>query len=252
MFRFRTRARAASAALVLTICVAGLASASQFNIAMTRILLNADHPVETEVLTNQEPRDVSFEVHVKRWRQLADGTWDLQPTDALIVHPLIVRMPKDGQARVRVGSLSPSVTAEEAYRLELNELPDRTPAAAGQVRMLTNVSVPVFVQPPNAKSALAMSVADLDGKDIKLVLRNDGTAYAPPAPATLRVLDAGGRKLAESQVTTIYVLAGAQASLQATLPASACAHAASVELTIGEEKQPLLSSIAPSVRRCAR
>ena len=91
MFRFRSRARAASAVLALT-CIAGLASASQFNVGTTRILLGADHPVETEVLTNQEARDVSFEVHVTRWKQLADGTWDLQPTDALLVHPLIVRM----------------------------------------------------------------------------------------------------------------------------------------------------------------
>jgi fimbrial chaperone protein len=252
MFGFRTRTRAASmAALALTFCIAGLASAAQFSIGITRIHLDASNPVETVGLTNQEAREVTFEVHVKRWRQNADGTWDLADTDALIVHPLIVRLPKEGMARVRVGSLSPSVSAEEAYRIELNELPDRTPAAAGQVRMLTNVSVPVFVEPANAKPALAMSVASVEAKGIDLALKNAGTAYAAPGQATLRILDAKGRKLGESQVTTVYVLAGAQAHLRAELPASTCADAARVELAIGDAA-PLLASIAPDVRRCAR
>jgi fimbrial chaperone protein len=250
MSRFRSRTRAASAVLALT-CIAGLASASQFNVGITRILLGADHPVETEVLTNQEARDVSFEVHVTRWKQLADGTWDLQPTDALLVHPLIVRMPKDGQARIRVGTLSPSVATEEAYRVEFRELPDRTPAANGQVRMLTNVSVPVFVQPANAKADLSMTVAGIDTKTLDLAFRNDGTGFAPPAPAKLRILDANNRPLHDGDATTVYVLAGAQAPMHAQVPASVCARAASVELTIGNAK-PLVAAIAPGVRRCVR
>jgi hypothetical protein len=117
--------------------------------------------------------------------------------------------------------------------------------------MLTNVSVPVFVQPANAQANLSMTVAGIDTKTLDLAFRNDGTGFAPPAPAKLRILDANNRPLHDGDATTVYVLAGAQAPMHAQVPASVCARAASVELTIGTAK-PLVAAIAPGVRRCVR
>jgi fimbrial chaperone protein len=251
MFRFRTGARAAAmAALGLMGCIAGFASAAQFSLSLTRIHLGASHPVETVVLANQEPRDLAFEVHVQRWHQKADGEWELVPSDALVVHPLILRVPEGGDARVRIGSLSPSVTAEEAYRVELQELPERTALAGGQIRMLTRVSVPVFVEPAKAKPALSLSTTAVASSGVDVVLHNGGTAYAPPSPAVLRVRDANGRSLHEANVTTNYVLAGAQWPLHAALPSTACARAATIELTVGDAA-PIIAPVAPGTRRCA-
>jgi fimbrial chaperone protein len=249
MRSFRTRSAAAFAALSL-LTLAGLASAAQFALDMTRIHLSAGHAVETMTVTNQEQAPLTFEVAVKRWRQDADGNWQLAPEDGLVVHPLILRIEPGKEGRLRIGSLSPTVSAEAAYRIELSEVPDRAQQKAGSVRMRARVSVPVFVQPPNAKAALALSVDSIDSQVAHLRLRNTGTAYSPPADVTFRVRDAARKVVHESKLTTNYVLAGAQWPLQAKIPGNVCTHAASVELQLADGA-PLVADLAPGARRCA-
>jgi fimbrial chaperone protein len=251
MSGFRNGARVAvMATLGLMGCIAGIASASQFSLNTTRVHLGAAHAVETVVLTNRESRPLAFEVRVLRWKQQADGEWVQTPSDGLVVHPLILKVAPSGDARLRVGSLSPSVTAEEAYRIELHELPDREANTSGQVRMLMNVSVPVFVEPEKSRPAVAMSVSKIGSARIDLQLRNGGNAYAPPASATLRVKDASGRVVHEAKLTTNYVLAGAQLPLHAELPSSACPRASVIELAV-DDAAPLVAKVAPESRQCA-
>ena len=231
------------------VALAGLAPAAQFGLSMTRIHLGPKRSVETVTLSNQEATPLAFEVHVKRWRQDADGKWQLVPDDGLVVHPLILRIDAGGDGKVRIGTLSPTVTAEAAYRIELNEIPDRTQQVSG-VRMLANISVPVFVQPDGAAPRLALAVADVGAHEAKIELRNTGTGYSEPGDASLRVLDANGNAVHEARMTTNYVLAGAKIPLLASIPAGACSRAASVELKVGDAA-PLVAPVSPETRRCA-
>ena len=232
------------------IALAGLVSAAQFGLSMTRIHLDASHPVETLAVTNRDADATSFEVHVLRWRQADDGQWQLVPDDGLVVHPLIVTMQPGETARLRVGSLSPSVTEEQAYRIELAELPDKSKQMAGMVRMLARISIPVFVQVKDPKAALGVSVDALQAHDAKLVLRNTGTAYSPPQGGKLRIVDAAGKLLQETDITTPYVLAGAQSPLTSALSGNACARAAKIELAL-DNAAPIAVPVAPGARRCA-
>jgi P pilus assembly chaperone PapD len=252
MRNFRLGRRSAPAfAIALLACIAGLASASQYSLSLTRVHLSAAHAVETVVLGNQEQVPLELEVQVQRWQQDAEGKWTFGPGDGLVVHPLILRVPPGGEARVRIGSLSPSVKDETAYRVEFRELPDRKGPQAGVVRMLTRVNIPVFVQPKDAQARLAMAVDALDDKGAQLTFRNAGTGYAAPADATLTVRDGAGRALHESQVTLGYVLAGAQWHLLAAVPAADCARAASIDVRVGQAP-PMTAAIAPGSRRCPR
>jgi fimbrial chaperone protein len=250
MTAFRMRARVAALAALCTLACLAPAVAAQFSISITRVHLGAKQPIETLVLSNQEARDIAFEVHAKRWTQKADGTWDLVPTQDIVVTPIIVKLPADGDARVRVATLSPNVANEQAYRLELQELPDSPNAPAGEVRMLTMVSLPVFVEPAKATPKLELAVDAIDARHASLVLHNAGNAYAPPDNAVVRVLDQGGRTLHEGKLDTNYVLAGARLPLQADVPAAACARAATVVLTIGKDA-PITAAVPAGQRRCA-
>jgi P pilus assembly chaperone PapD len=232
------------------IALAGLVSAAQFGLSMTRIHLDASHPVETLAVTNRDADATSFEVHVLRWRQADDGQWQLVPDDGLVVHPLIVTMQPGETARLRVGSLSPSVTEEQAYRIELAELPDKSKQMAGMVRMLARISLPVFVQPKDAKAALGVTVDALQAHDAKLMLHNTGTAYSAPQDGKLRIVDAAGKTLQDIAVNAPYVLAGAQAPMDAKLSGSTCTHAAKIELTLGKDA-PIAVPVAPGARKCA-
>ncbi len=247
MIKIRTRARAAAlAALVPLACFGGVAVAAQFRISNVRLHLGAANPVDTIVLTSEDANDVTFEVRVLRWTQGADGKWEQVPTQDLIVHPLILKMPAKGEARLRVGSIAPTVTAEHAYRVEIQELPGpRAQTASGQVRMLTKMSLPVFVEPPAAKSNPTIAV---DASS--LVLGNTGTAYLAPTAGTLTLRDAKGRTLHTLKMDTNYVLPGAHLPFKPALPASACAHAASVELALPDSK-PIVARVSPGSWRCA-
>lgn len=230
---------------------AGLASAARFSINLTRVHLGKNHPVETVALGNQEAQPLNFEVQVKRWTQGADGAWSLAPSDGLVVHPLIVTIPVDGKARIRIGTLVPTTDDEQAYRVELQQLPDPN-ATAGpmQVRMLTRISLPVFVEPREAQPNLAMTASSASAERLGLVLRNDGKAYAPPGEASVRVLDSHGSVVHQGKLTIGYVLAGAQLPVVTAWPAAACARAARVELSTAEGVE-LRASIPAGLRRCA-
>lgn len=249
--------RLLAAALLLLGGLAGSAAhAAQFSLNQTRVHLRAGHAVETLVLTNQEAQAVSFEVEVKRWRQDDQGAWQLVPSDALLVHPLILTVPAGQQARLRIGTLSPGVVDEEAYRVELQQLPGPAAEQAVQIQMLTRLSIPVFLQPPAAKAEPALDVAAIDGDSAQLTLRNTGSAYLAPRDAVLRVLDADGQRVHEHKLAVGYTLAGAQLRLSVPLPANVCTRAHRVELSLGQavppEIPPLEAPVADSARRCGR
>lgn len=228
----------------------GFASAARFSLNPIRVHLGAGHPVETVVLGNQEDHPLSFEVQVKRWTQGADGAWTLEPSDDLVVHPLIVSVAAGGEARLRIGTLSPTTAGEQAYRVELQQLRDPATAAEGaQIRMLTRISLPVFVQPRGAKAELALAVASPAAAKLGLSLRNAGSAYVPPGVATLRVLDGDGRVVHQGKLTLGYLLAGAQLPVATAWPAGACGRAARVELTTAEGAN-LHADVPADLRRC--
>jgi fimbrial chaperone protein len=246
-----TRGVRVLAAAVLLAGAAGLASAARFSINLTRVHLGKNHPVETVALGNEEAQPLNFEVQVKRWTQGANGEWSLAPSDDLVVHPLIVTVPVGGKARVRIGSLAPTTAVEQAYRVELQQLPDPNATTdAVQVRMLTKISVPVFVEPQDAKPAVVLGASSVSAEKLGLVLRNDGKAYAPPGEASVRVLDAQGRVVHQSKLSIGYVLAGAQLPIATAWQAGACARAAQVELTTAEGAN-LRAAIPADLRRCA-
>lgn len=247
----RLRRHAALYALALATSIAGLASAAQISLSNTRVHLDGAHPVETLVLTNQESEPLDMEVKVQRWQQGADGKWQLQPdAGGLVVHPLILTMQPNGEARLRVGTIAPNVTSEIAYRVEVQELPGRKQVQAGAVRMLTRLSIPVFVQPPKAKPALSFTVERVDGKGTDLLFRNIGTGFSGPSDANVRVLDDGNRILQEGHLTVGYVLAGARLPTRVALPASVCTRAAHIEVKL-TDSAPMTADVAPGARKCA-
>jgi fimbrial chaperone protein len=255
MRSFRTRSAAAFVALGL-LTLAGLAVGSPVRAG------HDTHPSErggmrseTMTVTNQEQTPLIFEVAVKRWRQDDKGDWQLVPEDGgLVVHPLILRIEPGKQGRLRIGSLSPTVSAEAAYRIELTEVPDRTQQKAGSVMMRSRVSVPVFVQPPNPKAAAgAFRRQASTHHSVHLRLRNTGTAYRAPG----RCNDCAIRDSQPARSCTKrpghpnYVLAGAQWPLEAKIPRRCLPRAPHRWNCNTQAPRRSSRRIAPGTRRCA-
>lgn len=232
--RHSWRARACAVALA-TAAFAGAAAAAEFSVNPTRVHLDRARAIETVVLGNADTRPLSFEVEVKRWTMAADGSWQLQPSDELVVHPPVFTVPPGEQARLRVGTLSADVDAERAYRIELQQLPGGNADSGVQVELLTRVSVPVFVQAPTDEVQTALADPALADGELRMALANTGARYLPPQQGQLRLLDKGGQSLHETSVQVGYVLSGARLPLTVdAVPTAACARAAKIELQLPE------------------
>ncbi|MGY1518874.1 fimbrial biogenesis chaperone [Luteimonas sp. A482] len=242
--------RAVACACAVFAALAGSAAAAEFSLNPTRVHLDRARAIETLVLGNADPLPLSFEASVKRWTMAADGSWELQPSDDLVVHPLVFTVQPGEQARLRVGTLKPEASSERAYRVELQQLP-RGSVDGVAIEVLTRVSVPVFIQAASPAPEAGLSAASFGSEGLQLTLANTGSQYLPPQDARLRLLDASGRILAESPLTIGYVLAGAQLPLPAqSVSAAACTQAARVELELPESAATLVAPLPASPRRC--
>ena len=211
--------------------------AAEFELSPTRVRLDARHLVDTVQVGNSGASPLGFEVTVARWRMDADGAWQLEPSDDLVVHPLLLEIAPRSKARLRVGLLVPPTDpGEAAYRIELHEQPSAGAATSGSgVRMLTRISLPVFVSGGDAgKPAPILRAARWQGDALAFSLGNEGTAFLPPQALSLQLLAADGSVLQRQQLQGNYVLAGASLPLRVHAAAALCARATELALRLEE------------------
>ena len=211
--------------------------AAEFELSPTRVRLDARHLVDTVQVGNSGASPLGFEVTVARWRMDADGAWQLEPSDDLVVHPLLLEIAPRSKARLRVGLLVPPTDpGEAAYRIELHEQPSAGAATSGSgVRMLTRISLPVFVSGGDAgKPAPILRAARWQDDALAFSLGNEGTAFLPPQALSLQLLAADGSVLQRQQLQGNYVLAGASLPLRVHAAAALCARATELALRLEE------------------
>jgi len=211
------------------------AHAAEFQLSPTRVQLAPRHLVDTVVVGNSGATPLRFEVSVKRWHMAADGGWQLVPSDDLIVHPLLLDIPAGEKARLRVGQLVASQDPEEAaYRIELDEQ-EVGSRQSNSVRMLTRISLPVFVDgdAPGAP-AETLQAPQWHGGALAFAMHNTGDSFVPPQTLDVQVRAADGTVLAAQALQGNYVLAGATLPLRMHLPQAACARASELRVHLQE------------------
>jgi fimbrial chaperone protein len=220
--------------------------AAEFQLTPTRVQLDPEHLVDTVVVGNSGKTPLRFEVSVQRWRMAADGHWELAPSDDLIVHPLLLDIAPGAKARVRVGQLAPSQDpAELAYRIQLDEQAIG-PQESNRVRMLTRISLPVFVHGRQAGTPQAtLAAPQWHGDGLALALHNGGQSYLPPQALDIQLRAGNGTVLAKQALQGNYVLAGATLPLRMRMSHSLCARATEVTVHLRETGTELHLPLSP-------
>ena len=223
--------------------------AAEFQLSPTRVQLAPRHLVDTVVVGNSGTTPLRFEVSVKRWHMNADGSWQLVPSDDLIVHPLLLEIAAGAKARLRVGQLAPSQDPEEAaYRIELDEQVVG-PRQSNSVRMLTRISLPVFVRGDTAGApAASLQAPQWHGDALAFALHNSGDSFLPPQALDVQVRAADGTVLAAQALQGNYVLAGATLPLRMHVTQAACARASELRVHLQETGSDLRLPLSP--RHC--
>jgi fimbrial chaperone protein len=223
------------------------ATAATFSINPTRVELDAKHRSDIITVYNSGDATLRLQVRSMRWQMRGDGQWKLDPTDDLIVTPELAEVAPGKTVELRVGSLQAVDSTEASYRLLLNELPglaNDPSSKSGQIRVLTEINLPVFLEPEHVQRKPVLRGGSIDGSKLSLGVGNDGNQRLDPQSVSVSVLDRGGKTLLQKDVVANYVLAGSTATLELALSHQVCTSAASVSVTwTGALKQTLVHPI---------
>ncbi|WP_458071124.1 fimbrial biogenesis chaperone [Rhodanobacter sp. BL-MT-08] len=209
-------------------------NAATFSINPTRVELDAKHRADIITVYNSSDAALRLQVRSMRWQMQADGKWKLDPSDDLIVTPELVEVAPGKSVELRVGSLQVVDATEASYRLLLNELPglaNDPSAKTGQIRVLTEINLPVFIEPEHAERKPVIRTGSVDHGLLTIGIGNDGNQRLDPQSVLVSVLDRAGNTVLQKDLVANYVLAGSTGTLELKLARDVCSKAASVSLT---------------------
>jgi fimbrial chaperone protein len=205
--------------------------AATFSINPTRVELDARHRAEIVTLYNSGDAPLRMQARAMHWQMQTDGQWKLDPSDDLIVTPELAEIAPGKSVELRVGSLVDAGQAEGSYRLLLNELPGLVDEKkAGQIRVLTEISLPVFVEPAQPAAMPVIRTGHIEHGVLEVGIGDEGNQRMDPQSVAVSVLDPTGKVLLQKDVMANYVLPGSTWPLHLKLPANVCDKAASVSL----------------------
>ena len=204
--RFRTGVIPCLVALAsLPLC--GAAWAASLLVSPINLFVIAPGKAGAISISNQNKAPVRLQIRIFRWRQ-QNGEEVLEPTRDVIVNPPSMMIPPEQTYTIRVARLAPAaVTAEESYRVIIDELPSPIdPDAPGQgVRMLLRTSLPVFYADKTAAPKIAWRLWSAGGK-LNLEAANSGTRHIKLVD--LAIEGPQGRIKFNAAGTDAYVLPG--------------------------------------------
>ena len=195
--------------------------AGAFSVLPVRVYLDAKQSSTSLEITNNAKHPVTIQAQTFDWTQLT-GKSELTPTADLIVSPPIFQLAPESTQTIRLALVDTNggaraINSEKAFRLILEEVPIVDTLGGSGVRIKLRMSLPVFIAPSAAKSALDWEV--INDCTAKPVLRatNSGNRHAQIVKLTLLHPDSNAEL--ESVRPSKYVLAGEsmQWELQGTL-----------------------------------
>lgn len=245
------------AILVTCALLVGPVNGATFTLSPTRVELDAKHRADIVTLFNNGDEPLRVQARSVLWRMTDDGRWDMTPSDDLIVTPELVEVAPGKSTQLRIGSMADIAATEVSYRLLLDELPNPAGGnvvASRQVRVLTQVSLPVFLDADGQVPTPVIRGANIERGVLVIHLGNDGTRRMDPQAVTVAVTDHSGRTILHSTAMANYVLPGKTWPLRVDLPEPACKDVAAVAVAwLAANKGPSFHSIITSdAGACAR
>ncbi len=259
----RALLRLAVGILGLLVWGAGDVTAAAFTVTPVRVFLGPGATTALLTVKNDSTEPIRFQISLRAWNQAPDGDMQLSDTNDLVFFPAMMELKPAEEKKVRVGSaFKAPVTTERSYRIFFEELPPPqvtatatagTPGGA-QVRVLTKMGIPIFVQPPTpvVKGEIANLVTG--NRQLSFDVRNMGNSFFVVNGVTVTGLSKSGASTFTKQQDGWYVLAGGARHFQFEIPADACASTDRIKVDVasslsGEKgtEGPLSQEVAASM-----
>lgn len=211
------------------------ASAATFSVNPVRVYLNESSGSALVALRNESDRPLRFQISAFEWSQAADGEIELNDTSDIVTFPALLVLGAGEERNVRIGNVNRApVDRERTYRVFFEELPsnDAQPEAGSQIRILTKMGVPVFVQPRSRKATPKIGDVALDDKAVKFVVNNEGNTHFVTTGVRVDAIDSDGNSLYEKRVEGWYMLAGSTREYVLPFDRGFCKTAAKVRIIV--------------------
>jgi fimbrial chaperone protein len=220
---------------------AGDAHGSAFTVTPVRVFLGRGTNSALLNVRNDSTESIRFQISLKAWNQAPDGEMQLSDTPDLVYFPSIMELKPGEEKKVRVGSaFKVPVVTERSYRIFFEELPPAQVTAtpdqrqtAAQVRVLTKMGVPIFIQPANMILKADLTNLAADGKRVSFDVRNTGNSFFTVTKATVTGLSKSGATTFTREQDGWYVLAGGSRHFELEVPVEGCSATDHIRVEIG-------------------
>jgi fimbrial chaperone protein len=236
--------------------MAGAASparASSFTVNPIKIVLSEKERSSLLTVQNQSAEPLRFQVSVNGWSQSPSGEMMLSGTKDIVVYPSILTLAPGEQRKLRIGSTTPITGTEKSYRIFVEELPPLQTAkkpTSSEVKVLTKMGVPVFLEPAGATTQAAVENLSLSKGHLAFDVKNAGNVHFIASKIAVRALGAGGEAVHSAEVQGWYVLAGTVRHFDVEIPRAACERASAVSVDVPLEKGAATARIGTRREGC--
>jgi fimbrial chaperone protein len=202
------------------------AEASSFSVTPIKITLSGREQSALLTLLNQSDEEVRFKIATHEWKQSPKGEMELHDTKDIVIFPTMLTLGPKQERKLRVGTVVPPGPSERSYRVFVEELPPlKSPKAESQsqVRVLTKMGIPIFIEPVRpALSGLVDGLTVAKGT-LGFAVKNTGNLHFLAQTIQIKALDAASATVFEKKLDGWYVLAGGTRLWEVEIPKEACA-----------------------------
>jgi len=213
---------------------AGAAEGSAFKVTPVRVTFNG--PSSTLLtLKNDSDEALRFQIAAYTWSQDAKGGIQLGPTEDVTFFPALLTLKAGEERKVRVATAVTAKDVEKTYRIFFEELPPlETPKekAGAQVRILTRMGIPIFVEPDKGYAEARIENTKVQGGHLTFDVRNTGNMHFGVQSVKVHGVSAKGESLLEKEVEGWYVLPGTPRTYDLEIPAGVCAKLKTITLEV--------------------
>jgi fimbrial chaperone protein len=160
----------------------GWAGAQSFSLTPTAFNINPERTNTAQVrLQNQTLQPLQFRVEVMKW-SMDGGQAAYVPTRDVVVNPPTFQLGPQGAQVIRVGVLKKAGADEMTYRVFVRQVSDTATAQVDQqdaqinLSRLINISLPVYVTPPNSAAKVSFRM-NIGGQTPALEVTNSGNRH---------------------------------------------------------------------------
>ena len=182
------------------------ALAAELQVSPTGIDVAAPGAASKISITNLGKDVINAQVRIFKWVQV-DGENQLLPTRDVVASPPAMKIQAGRKATIRIVRLTKApATAEESYRLIVDEIPPPPRSAKAAVALTVRHNLPVFFGPRGGASDLSWR-ATVNKGQLRIVANNAGSRHSKLSE--LAVVSSTGKQITIAHGLAGYVLSGA-------------------------------------------